>query len=183
MDAINAVTKVGGAVAPLLKASALWRSGSAASAEGNAIARAKGFEAEQLRVRAGQERAASQRRMLAEKKKEGLVQSALQARAAASGGGSDPSVVDLAGDIAAEGKYRAMTALYEGESLARSLESGADLKTFEGAEARRAGKIKKQSRRMSAFTTLLGGGGGLSFFEKYGESADIDQRYRHSDFA
>lgn len=156
MDAINAVTKVGGAVAPLLKASALWRSGSAASAEGGAIDRGKGFDAAQLRVRAGQERAASQRRMLAEKKKEGLVQSALQARAAASGGGSDPSVVDLAGDIAAEGQYRAMTALYEGDDLARSLENIALVRNYEGAEARRAGEIKKRSRRMEAFTTLLG---------------------------
>lgn len=156
MDAINAVTKIGGAAAPFLKAASLWKSGQASKDEGVATQRAKMFEAQQLETRAGQERAASQRKMLAEKKREKLVQSALQARSAASGGASDPSVVDLASDIAAEGKYRAMTALYEGDDLARSLENMASVKNYEGAEARRAGEIKKRSRRTEAFTTLLG---------------------------
>ena len=169
MDTLDDVTKLGGAFAPLLKSAAYWKQGSAVKAQGEAKGRAKDYEANLMRVRGGQEFAASQREMLNEKKKTQLVQSALQARSAAQGGGSDPSVVKMAGDIAAEGKYRQMTALYKGQDIQGYLENAARLKNFEGSEYRRAGEIAKRSSRMSAYTTLLGGfDNARSLFQKYG---------------
>src|SRR3990167_11221449 len=157
MDSLDDVTKLGGAFAPLLKSAAYWKQGSAVKELGEAKGRAKDYEASLMRVRGGQEFAASQREMLNEKKKTKLVQSALQARAAAQGGASDPSVVKMAGDIAAEGKYRQMTALYKGQDIQNYLENAARIKNFEGAEFRRAGEVAKRGARMQAFTSLLGG--------------------------
>lgn len=174
MDAFDEVTKIGAAFAPLIKAGAEWKSGAALKSQGEAKGRASDLQAAMLRQRAGQERASSQREMLNEIKKEKLVQSALQARAAAQGGASDPSVIKAAGDIAAEGKYRAMTALYKGEDFGRYLENYAALKGFEGAEYRRAGEIAKRSARMSSFTTLLSGfDNARSFRAKYNPTADF----------
>ena len=170
MDYAEDVTKSIGAATPLLKSAAYWRAGTAAKAAGEAKGTAADLTARLMRVRGGQEFAASQREMLNEKKKEELVQSALQARAAASGGASDPSVVKAAGDIAAEGRYRALTALYKGKDLRTYLENAAALKGFEGAEYRRAGEIAKRSQRLSAYGSLLGGFeqlGALSFKGKY----------------
>ena len=168
MDVLDSVTKIGGAVAPVLKSAAYWKQGTALKAQGEALGGAKDYEASRMRVRGGQEFASAQREMLNEKKKANLVQSALQARSAAQGGGSDPSVVKAAGDIAAEGKYRELTALYKGQDIQNYLENSAKLKNFEGSEYRRAGEIAKRSSRMSAFTTLLGGfDGARSFFQKY----------------
>ena len=175
MDVLDSVTKIGGAVAPVLKSAAYWKQGTAVKAQGEALGRAKDYEASQMRVRGGQEFASAQREMLNEKKKANLVQSALQARSAAQGGGSDPSVVKAAGDIAAEGKYRELTALYKGQDIQNYLENSAKLKNFEGSEYRRAGEIAKRSSRMSAFTTLLGGfDGSRSFFQKYGPKPTAD---------
>src|SRR3990167_6349559 len=169
MDTLDDIEKIGGAVAPLLKSAAYWKRGSAAKALGEALGRAKDYEANLMGVRGGQEFPAAQREMLNEKKKTKLVQSALQARSAAQGGASDPSVVKIAGDIAAEGKYRQMTALYKGQDIQNYLENTARLKNFEGSEYRRAGEIAKRSSRMSAYTTLLGGfDSAKSLFAKYG---------------
>ena len=110
-----------------------------------------------------------------ERKKARLVTSSVQARAAASGAGaSDNDVLKIVGDIAAEGEFRALTALFEGEELARALETGASLRRFEGSEARRAGKAKQQIGRTAAFTSLLGGFDEFSAFSKFGEEFDAD---------
>lgn len=169
MESLGPALQIGGT---LLKSAALFKSGQAASQEGAAIQRAREFEAAQLEQRAGQERATAQRKMLGEKKRERLVQSALQARSAASGGAGDISTIDLASDIAAEGAYRAQTALFEGESAARGLENVAAGKRYEGAEARRAGQIKRSARRQAGFINLLGDGKSLSLFSKFGEPTD-----------
>ena len=175
MDALDNVTKIGGPFAPLVTAGAYWKKGDAEKAAGEAKGRASDFTAQMARVRGGQEFAASQREMLNEKKKTALVQSALQARAAAQGGASDPSVVKLAGDIAAEGKYRQMTALYKGEDIQNYLENAARMKNYEGAEFRRAGEIAKRGARMSAYTSLLGGlDSGRSFFSKWNQQKTSD---------
>lgn len=175
MDALDNVTKVGGAFAPLLKSAAYWKQGTAEKAAGEAKGRASDFTAQSMRVRGGQEFAASQREMLNEKKKTDLVQSALQARSAAQGGASDPSVVKMAGDIAAEGKYRQMTALYKGEDIQNYLENAARMKNYEGAEFRRAGEIAKRGSRMSAYTSLIGGfDNARSFFSKYNPQKTSD---------
>ena len=63
------------------------------------------------------------------------------------------------GDIDAEGEYRALTALYNGEESARGYESGAAAKQQQAASVRRASNI-------STGSTLLGTG--YSLLPKYG---------------
>ena len=115
------------------------------------------FEAGQLEQRAGQLRAAGQRSAMDERYRAQLAASALQARAG--GGGSDPTVVKLAADIAGEGEYRALTALYHGENQAVGDEMQASGRRYSGGEARRAGNI-------GAASSLLEGGS--SMYMKYG---------------
>ena len=157
-------------VGSLLGAAAQFNAARAKEGEGKAIQAAKEAEARIARIKAGQERAASQRKMLVARKQEGLVQSQLQARSAASGAGAaDPTVMDLAGDIAAEGDYRARSALFEGDSFSDYLNQVADIKQWEGNEAARAGKYASKTGKLAAFGTLLGSMKDLTAFTKFGE--------------
>ena len=155
----------------LLKASAEAEAGQAAMSEGMARQEAAAFEAKQMKVKAGQERAAAIQRMVSTRKQERLIQSKIQAQAAASGAGTtDPSILRLTGDIAKEGEYRALTDLYIGEERARGLEAGAAVRTFEGEQAYRAGKTRQRAGFMRATGTLLSGGTqAASLYSKYNE--------------
>jgi len=162
----NAIKSAG----TVLKAGAILAGGREAVAQSRAVAAAREFQAKQLEVRAGQERAAAQRRFLEQRRRGRLLQSSLQARAAASGAGAtDPTVNKLATGIESEADYLARTALFEGEEAGRALESGAALRRFEGAEALRAGRARRKASQRSAVTTLLGQFEDLSLFSKYGE--------------
>ena len=98
-----------------------------------------------------------------ERKKARMVTSSVQARAAASGAGaSDNDVLKIVGDIAAEGEYRSLVALYEGKERSRQLKNQADVTRYEGRMAKRAGNV-------AALTTVLSGG--TSLFDKYGGSS------------
>jgi hypothetical protein len=117
-------------------------------------------EALQLEQQAGQDRASSQRAAGEQRRSARYLQSRVQALAAASGAGaSDPTVVNLIGDIAGEGEFRALSALYEGESSARGMEYGARL-------ARKTGKAAATASYLKAGSTLLGGAS--SWYDKYG---------------
>lgn len=114
------------------------------------------FEAQQLESAAGRDRASGQRRAAEERRQARLVESALQAR---SGGGLDPTIAKLQSDIAGEGEYRALTALYEGEESARGKLASADA-------TRRTGRARGQAADLQSFGTILGGAGSL--YSKYG---------------
>lgn len=80
------------------------------------------FQSEQLRVNAGQAQAAAQRNAIDIERQTQLNASRALAVAASSGGGaSDPTVVSLLAQNAADGAYRKAAALYEGEDQARAL--------------------------------------------------------------
>lgn len=145
------------------------KAGDALLAQGMAIEAAKGLEAKSLRKRAQFSKALAQRAAIGETRKGDLVESALIARAAAGGGASDPGVIKLAGDIAAEADFRKRTALAEGDVTAAGLLDAATLRNFEGSEARKAGKRAQKFKRIAAFTTLLGQSEHLSLFDKFGE--------------
>lgn len=152
----------------VLSAAGQVQAGEAAYAQAKAQQQALDYQAEQHRRQAGQERAAGQRALEAERRRERLVQSNLLARAAASGAGaSDPTIVALQGQIAAEGELRALSALYEGEARAYDLEEQARLRVFEGQQTRAAGKMARDSYRFGAFTTLVGGIGS-TLYDRYG---------------
>lgn len=127
---------------------------------GKAAERSARLEAGFLRRRAGEAVASSQRAAEEVGRQEELQQSRALAVAAASGGGaSDPTVVNLMGNLAGEAHYRKMVALYEGSSEAQALREQADLTEQQGRQARKASKF-------GAVSTLLSGG--ASLYSKYG---------------
>lgn len=137
-------------------------SATAARNEGIAQQQQADYQAAQMKIQAGQERAAAQRKALSALHEKDLVQSKAQANAAGSGAGAlDPSVVDIMGDLEQQGQYNANVATYEGEDRGRNLESGAALKIYEGKQAKAAGNTK-------AIGALISGGSSL--LSKYGDS-------------
>lgn len=128
---------------------------------GHAESRAATFEANQMQEQALEERGAAQRDSIEQKRQAKLVESRALAISAAGGSAGGVTDINIAGDIKAEGKYRSMSALFEGEERARGLETGAAVRRYEGREARRAGNI-------AAIGSVLDAGGSL--FSKYGGS-------------
>ena len=107
---------------------------------------------------ADESRAAAQRTMLEKRRESRFLQSKLQARAAASGGGADdPGVLDLTGDIAQRGEYDALMEMYRGENRARGLEDQATGSRMSGSAALYEGEAKKSASRLSAMGTIIGG--------------------------
>ena len=94
----------------------------------NAEARAK-----ELKRKAGQEQAASQRKMIEARRQGNLRLSRARAVAGASGAGvADPTALDIYGGIAQETDFQAGTALFEGESAANLLRTQAAVTIYEG---------------------------------------------------
>lgn len=116
-------------------------------------------EAVQLDQMAGQDRASSQRAAIEQKRQSRLLASAALARGAATGGGDDPTLVNILADIEGEGELRALTALYEGEEMARSREMQAN------ARRREAKNVKKASY-LNAGATILGNA--ATMYSRYG---------------
>jgi hypothetical protein len=126
---------------------------------GKSAKQAADFTAAQKRMAGDEALASGQRSMLERKRETDMLQSTLQARAAASGGGGDTGVLDLAGDIAQRGSYLALTELYKGQNKKRGLYDAAAGDQFSGDAALRGAQL-------GALGTLLGGAG--SAFKLYG---------------
>lgn len=114
------------------------------------------YEAAQLDQQAGQERASSQRGAMEQRRQARLLQSRALARAAATGGASDPTVVNILARLEGEGEYRALTALYEGEERARSAEMQAKARRKEAKNVKRAGLIHAGGQILQAGSTMYG---------------------------
>lgn len=134
--------------------------GTAASATGTiaggdlAMAEAK-YKSKQLDQQAAESRAVSQREAMEYRRKGKLALSALQARAAASGGGADdPTIVNLASGIAGRSEYQALATSAAGENKARGYEGAADA-------ALASGKAAKKGAKLAAWATILGGAGSV----------------------
>lgn len=128
-------------------------------AAGNAAKEGAYFKAAQ-EDQAGQEgRAASQRGAMEKRRQAGLIESKIQAGAAASGAGaSDPGIVKLTSDVAGRGEYQALTDMYTGENRARGLSDVA-------MGDRMSGDAAKTGSEYKATATLLSGAG--SFADRY----------------
>ena len=161
-ESLKAVAPYAGAVSSV--AGGLMQYSGARDA-GRAASVAAEYEAAQLTQNAGQAQAASQRKAAEERRKSRLVQSAALARAAMSGGASDPTVVDIIGDIAQEGAYRSALALFEGDDAARAMRNKA-------AGVRYTGDATQRAYKTQANTALFGGfaRAGTSLFQKYASS-------------
>lgn len=138
---------------------ALAIAGSAMSAGGtilgaNSQAGALKSEASQLDAQAGIFRASSQRQAMEERRQAGLAGSRALTLAAAQGGASDPTVMNIIANLSGEGEYRALTALYDGEEKARSNEVEANNRRKEAKNVKRAGYISAASTILQAGSTM-----------------------------
>jgi hypothetical protein len=98
---------------------------------------ARAFEAVQAEREAGTTRAAAQRAALDRRRDIKLTLSALQARAAASGGAAaDDTVMRLAERTAERGEYEALGEMFSGENRARGIEDVAAGLRFSGRATR-----------------------------------------------
>lgn len=120
-------------------------------------AQAKGLKKEALQLdrQAGLERATSQRDAMEQQRQARLLESRALAVAAAGGGGADdPTVVNTIANIAGEGEYRALTALYNGEEQALGLEAEATARRKEAKNVKTAGMISAASSLFSSASSL-----------------------------
>lgn len=149
MAALGIIGAITSAVGTIANASAM-------SAQAGAEQTAANYKADMENRQAMEQRAAAQRSALDQRKKTALVQSRLQADAAASGGGAtDPTILKLGSDIAGQGEYNALSEIYSGESRATGLEN-------QGALDRYSGAARASSLQSRSFSTILGGLGGLA---------------------
>lgn len=130
----------------------------------NAAEQAGELNAAQLERRAQAEAAMSQRAALEERRQARLAQSALQARA----GGGGPDIERIAGDLEAEGEYRALSALYSGRT-------GADSARFGAAVARANARDAASASRIDQFGSLLSFGSKM--YDAYGQGGFKAARY------
>jgi hypothetical protein len=159
----------------LLQFSGAQKAAGAAEAAAQRNAQAKGYEAEQLDMQAGQEIASSQRAALEQKRTADLAVSRALALAAASGGGaSDPGVTRILSALTGEGAYRSLVSLYQGESKARTMRMAADGKRYEAGVAIEEGSQKADAYRTAGFGALASAGGTL--YAKYGGGGPAKQQ-------
>jgi len=165
-----------GALGAAASAAGTIAGGNAALAAGQQAKAAAEFKAKQEEQAANEARAVSQRGAL-EKRREGtLLNSKLQARAAASGGGADdPTVVNLGGNIAGRSEYDALFEMYKGENRARGLEDTAVATRMAGDAALAEGEMKKSASWYSAGGTIIGGMG--SMYKTYNKVPSYSSGY------
>jgi hypothetical protein len=167
-------------VAAAQQASAQRAAGQAAKQAAEYEATLAGRRADQMEIRSGQERAetarlaneqraASQRDAIDQRRQGNLVASRARALAAASGGGvNDPTVTGILGDIDTEAEYRALTARYRGESaatrtefegdqLTRALDYGAVLERAGAEGTRYAGEVERRLANAKADQAIVSG--------------------------
>jgi len=152
---------------------AMAAAGTALSAYGkyrggrSAKARAK-FEAKQMEANANKALSVSQREAQ-EIDREGRIQAsrALAVAAASGGGASDPTVMNIMGDLAGVTDYLKSVALYEGKERASDLRLGAEVRREEGDLAMTAGKLGATSTALSGASSMYSrfgkDGGPMSF--------------------
>jgi hypothetical protein len=127
------------------------------------------YQARVLQQQADQEKASANREAQKKRSETEFLMSRQQALAAASGGGaSDPTILDLMGDTAAEGEVQAKEVQYGGDVRATDLQNQASF-------IRHRGKAAKSGAMMTAMGTIAGSG--LSLAGKYGDFGSSSSTY------
>lgn len=130
--------------------------------QANAAKQNAAFESAQLQEQAQEANAAASREAASKIRYGQLAQSRAQAVAGASGGSpSDPTVVNLEQNIAGQSEYNALTALWSGSAEAAGLQTRANAAIASGNNEANADIIGAVGSGLK---------GGLSMFDKYGES-------------
>lgn len=108
------------------------------------------YKADQETRKANEDQAASQRQAITNSKKADTLLSRQQALAASSGAGpSDPTVLNLMGDVAGQGEYNALSALYQGNAQAATLRDQAGIDVWNAGNAIQAGKTASTAALLS----------------------------------
>lgn len=122
------------------------------------------WQAKQMKRNAKALLAEGYREAALEHKKGDKLRSRATAVMAAQGGGMD---TERLADIEQQTDYNALAALYEGESAARSMRYGSEVKLNEADTAKRAGK-------MAVATGLMEGGAGMfGEWQRYKKNRDL----------
>lgn len=133
-------------MADILKVFGGFVSAKGSVAEGAAIREANYKQAAQLRYNAGQTEAMGQRQGSEELRKAALLQSRILAVAGASGAGAvDPTVLDLAAGVSAEGTLNAATRRYNAAAEAKGMREQAEATQTSGDTAYTAGRWRAAS--------------------------------------
>jgi hypothetical protein len=132
--------------------------GAAANQAGQYQANALEFQAKQYELQASDARASGQRSDF-EKRREGrFAESALTARAAAGGGSAtDPTALNILGDIAGRSEYLALTEGFKGENKARGFEDAAKGARYSAGAAIAGGQTAQTASYLGAGGTILSG--------------------------
>jgi hypothetical protein len=139
---------------------------------GNAAKKSADDQATRLREKAAAVEAASHRDAEEERRNAMLAYSRALALAGSQGGSvDDPTMVNLLGDINAEGEYRVLSTLYSGKVAASDMESQAQIIQNEGKAAKKSGQLKAASTILSSIGSIYGAGAmgkGIPDYAKYG---------------
>lgn len=169
---VLALTAAGSAVT----AAGTLAGGNAAKQAGQIQSAADLYKARGRDIAANEAFATGQREAQEKQLQTRLVQSKLQAGAAASGGGAaDPTVLGLIGDIAQRGEYQSLIAMNKGEERARGLKDEATSARMESDAALYAGEQAKKASRVQALGTILGGG--TSMYKQYNKTPGMNISY------
>jgi len=172
--ALTALTAIKGAGLSTILSAAGTAVGAVGAIQGGKAQQASAnYQAAQLEAAGKTERAIAQREAEEDRRQARLMQSRARAVGAASGGGID---LELAGDIAEEGEYRALTSIWEGEEAAKGRNAQAAAARFEGKQAKKAGYLRGASKAFSGAASLSDNlapsktilSNGQSLMEKYG---------------
>ncbi len=148
------------ALASTVASTAIGAAGTIAA--GNNAAAMGQYQQQEYAQQAETATATGQRAMLEERRKTGLVESTLQARAAGGGGSATSgSALSLNRQIAGRGEYNALMDLSQGQNQAAGL-------TNMGNAAAYSGQLAKQGDDMSAIGTIAGGAGSFAQTYMYG---------------
>lgn len=158
---IPTILQVGGTI---LGASGAAAAGAAATSQAMGAANQADYQAAQLDQQAGQTRASAQRTAIDQRRQAKIAASNLQA--ATGGGSTDASILGITGQIAGEGEYNALTAMYEGEEQARGSEMQAESARGQARQYRASAKDKQSAGGLGAITNLLSAGS--TMFSKFG---------------
>lgn len=131
--------------------------------EGAQKRKQKVLEAEGLDAAANRVMATTTAEMAEEERLKEQMESRAIAVAASSGAGvDDPTIVQLIGDLNAEGTYRIMARLWVGEDKAEGLRYASDAARREGESALNASYVKAAQTVMSGVSGMGGGASGSS---------------------
>lgn len=139
-----------------LKSFGLRKMGDAAVEAAGRKQQAAQFEAEQMRINAGQAAAAAQRDAYFKNLEGKRMLSAIQARAGA--GATDPTILNIMGQASAQAAYNAQMAVYSGQDKARLLRMQASGKEYDAALSMQDAKSAQRGYRFASIAPLVDAG-------------------------